>query len=218
MRKAWGKAIVRLAERDDRIMVLTGDVVQEMDEFCTRWPGRFTNLGITEQSIIGVAAGLAINGLRPVVYSLTPFVLERPFEQVKIDIDEQNVPVILVGFSDYPTHGPTHRALDVEGLARLFKNVNCFFPQSAMQAEKALLDAYLMGGPAFISLKKDGLPSFRGRKGCGQEDCTDYRGGQGIGAGHGQGICLCRWPRPGRPCQEMDNRIKEDPSGRGSPC
>lgn len=160
MRVAFGKTIVRLAERDERIVLLTGDVVQEMDEFRKRWPIRFFNMGITEQSIIGVAAGLAIQGLRAVVYSLTPFVLERPFEAVKIDVDEQNLPVMLVGFSDYPTHGPTHRPLDDFGLARLFKNIHAFFPSSSMQAEKAMLDAYLMGVPAFISLKKDGLPFF----------------------------------------------------------
>jgi transketolase len=93
-----------------------------------------------------------------VVYSLTPFVLERPFEQVKIDIDEQNLPVMLIGFSDYPTHGPTHRPLNAEGLAALFKNIVGFFPRSSAEAEKAMLDGYLMGGPSFISLKKDGLP------------------------------------------------------------
>lgn len=160
MRVAFGKTIVRLAEKDDRIVLLTGDVVQEMQEFRTRWPIRFFNLGITEQSIIGVAAGLAIEGLRPVVYSLTPFVLERPFEAVKIDIDEQNLPVMLIGFSDYPTHGPTHRPLDDYELSKIFKNVHGFFPRSSMEAEKAMLDAYLMGVPAFISLKKDGLPFF----------------------------------------------------------
>lgn len=160
MRVAFGKTIVKLAEKDSRIVLLTGDVVQEMDEFRKRWPIRFFNMGITEQSIIGVAAGLAIEGLRPVVYSLTPFVLERPFEAVKIDIDEQNLPVMLVGFSDYPTHGPTHRPLDDYRLAKVFKNIHSFFPVNSMQAEKAMLDAYLMGVPAFISLKKDGLPFF----------------------------------------------------------
>jgi len=160
MRCQFGKTIVRLAEKDSRIVLLTGDVVQEMGEFRARWPERFYNLGITEQSIIGVAAGLAIGGMRPVVYSLTPFVLERPFEAVKVDIDEQNLPVMLIGFSDYPTHGPTHRPLDAEGLVKLFKNIHGFFPRNSLETEKAMLDAYLMGVPAVICLKKDGLPFF----------------------------------------------------------
>ena len=160
MRVAFGKTIVKLAERDERIVLLTGDVVQEMDEFKRCWPARFFNLGITEQSIIGVAAGLAIEGLRPVVYSLTPFVLERPFEAVKIDIDEQNLPVMLIGFSDYPTHGPTHRPVNEGKLVEVFKNIHSFFPRNSQETEKAMLDAYLMNAPAFISLKKDGLPFF----------------------------------------------------------
>ena len=85
-------------------------------------------MGLTEQSITSIAAGLAIEGLKPVVYSLTPFLLERPFEQIKIDIDEQCLPVMLVGNADYPTHGPTHRPLNAEGLVGLFKNIMGYFP------------------------------------------------------------------------------------------
>jgi transketolase len=158
MRRAFGKTIVRLAEKDSRIVLLTGDVEQEMGEYKERFGDRFFNLGLTEQSIISVAAGLAIEGLRPVVYSITPFVLERPFEQIKIDIDEQNLPVMLVGNDDYPTHGPTHRALNAQRLCSCFKNVQAFFPMSSAGAEKAMLDAYLMGVPAFIGLKNDRLP------------------------------------------------------------
>ena len=101
---------------------------------------------------------MALEGLRPVIYSITPFLIERPFEQIKIDIDEQNLPVMLVGYADYPTHGPTHRPLNAEGLVALFKNVNGYFPRNSAETEKAMLDAYLMGSPAIICLKKDGLP------------------------------------------------------------
>lgn len=158
MRKQFGKTLVEIAERDPRVVLLYADVEQEMAEFKARFPERWFNVGLCEQLMISAAAGMACEGLRPVCYSLTPFVLERPFEQIKIDIDEQNLPVMLVGFADYPTHGPTHRPLDAEGLAGLFKHVNAFFPRSAEETRKAMLDAYLMGGPSLVCLKKDGPP------------------------------------------------------------
>ena len=160
MRRQFGKTIIRLAEKDENIVLITGDVKQEMDEFIKRFPCRFFNLGLTEQSIIGIAAGMAMEGLRPIVYSITPFLIERPFEQIKIDIDEQNLPVILIGNADYPTHGPTHRPLNAEGLIGLFKNIDGYFPRNMQETEKAMIDAYLTGSPAIICLKKDGAPIF----------------------------------------------------------
>ena len=160
MRVQFGETLVRIAEKDDRIVLLIGDVEQEMTEFKRRWPERFYNLGLCEQTIVSMAAGMALEGLRPIVYSLTPFLLERPFEQIKIDIDEQNLPVLLIGYSDYPTHGPTHRPLNAPGLVALFKNIRGFFPRNRRETEKAMLDAYLLGGPAVICLEKDGPPFF----------------------------------------------------------
>lgn len=158
MRRQFGKTLVELGERDPRITLIYADVEQEMKEFKEKFPGRWYNVGLAEQTMISMAAGMAIEGLRPICYSLTPFLVERPFEQVKIDIDEQNLPVLLIGFSDYPTHGPTHRPLNAEGLVALFKNVRGFFPRNSDETRKAMIDAYLMGGPAVISLKKDGQP------------------------------------------------------------
>lgn len=160
MRKAFGKTIVKLAEKDPTIVLLTGDVEQEMDEFKQKFPDRFFNLGLCEQTITSMAAGLAIDGMRPVVYSITPFVIERPYEQVKVDIDEQNLPVMLIGYSDYPTHGPTHRPLNPERLATVFKNVKSYFPRNSFETEKAMLDSYLIKSPSMIYLSKDGLPIF----------------------------------------------------------
>ena len=113
MRVQFGKTLVQLAEKDERITLVFGDVEQEMKEFMQKFPNRYYNVGLCEQTMISMAAGMAIEGLRPIVYSITPFLIERPFEQIKIDIDEQNLPVIMIGFSDYPTHGPTHRPLKI---------------------------------------------------------------------------------------------------------
>jgi len=158
MRKIFGKTIVKLADKNDKIVLLTGDVEQEMEEFKSKFPNRFYHVDLCKQSITSIASGLAIEGYRPIIYSITPFVLERPFEQIKIDIDEQNLPVILIGYSDYPTHGPTHRPLNPERLVTVFKNIQSYFPKNSNEAEKAILDAYLIKSPSIIFLKKDGLP------------------------------------------------------------
>ena len=102
MRRAFGKTIVKLGEKDKNLFLLTGDVEQEMSEFKKLFPDRFYNLGLCEQSIISMAAGMCLEGIRPVVYSITPFLLERPFEQIKIDIDEQNLPIILLNLLSLP--------------------------------------------------------------------------------------------------------------------
>jgi len=155
MRRAFGRALVSIAEQDNRIVLLHGDVEQEMTEFKQRWPERFFNVGLTEQSMISMAAGMCLEGLRPLVYSITPFVLERPFEQIKIDIDEQNLPVMLVGYADYPTHGPTHRPLNPEIICQAFKNVVSYFPKTGEETYSQMLKAWNSDMPSFFSLKRD---------------------------------------------------------------
>ncbi|MDP1728836.1 MAG: hypothetical protein Q8L27_01390 [archaeon] len=155
MRNIFGKTIVELAEKDENIVLLTGDVEHNMDEFKKRFPARFFNLGLCEQSIISVAAGMAIEGLKPYVYAITPHLLERPFEQVKLDINQQNLNVKLIGYSDYPTAGPTHTELDGPGLSALLKNFSNYFPITSQEARNAMLDSYIHERPSFISLKRD---------------------------------------------------------------
>ena len=88
MRNEFGKIIVELAEKDKDIYLLVGDIGYGMfDEFRKRFPNRFFNLGICEQSMIGIASGMALQGLKPYVYTITPFLIERPFEQIKLDIN-----------------------------------------------------------------------------------------------------------------------------------
>ena len=156
MRRTFGKVISELADRDEKIYVLVGDIgYQVFDEFREKHPDRFINIGICEQSMIGVCAGMALEGLKPWVYTITPFLIERPFEQVKLDIDQQNANVKLVGFADYPTLGPTHKELDGEKLIQLFTNITPFFPKDGDETESMVYEAYQKTGPAFISLKSD---------------------------------------------------------------
>ena len=156
MRRRFGKIISELVDKDEKIYVLVSDIgYRVFDELREKHPDRFINMGICEQSIIGVSAGMALEGLKPWVYTITPFLIERPFEQVKLDIDQQNVNVKLVGYADYPTLGPTHTELNGKKLMQLFNNITSFFPKDGDETQTMINQAYKKDGPAFISLKSD---------------------------------------------------------------
>jgi len=158
MRRRFGEVITQLADVDEKIYIVVGDIgFRIFDEFREKYPDRFINMGVCEQSIISVASGMALEGLKPWVYTITPFLIERPFEQVKLDIDQQNVNVNLVGFADYPTLGPTHTELDGKKLMQLFSNIKSFYPSDGNETEIAVNQAYEQDSPTFISLKSDPL-------------------------------------------------------------
>ncbi len=154
MRQIFVDVLMEIAAKDDKVIFITGDLGFEFNPIKEKYPNRYFNFGVCEQSMISVAAGLAIQGFKPIVYSITPFLLERPFEQIKIDLDSQNVKVMLVGFADYPHHGPTHAELDWKTIAGMLKNTKCFFPVTAGDAKDMLNKAFEYNGPSIVSLKK----------------------------------------------------------------
>ena len=156
MRRKFGKIICDLAFKDKKIVLLVGDIGYGIfDEFRKSHPKRFFNMGICEQSLIGTASGMALEGLKPWVYTITPFLIERPFEQIKLDINQQKVNVKLIGFADYPNLGPTHSEINARKLMSLFKNINSYFPKNSDETEKSILKCYKTKKPCFISLKTD---------------------------------------------------------------
>lgn len=156
MRRRFGKLINELAKKDKKIVLLVGDIGYGIfDDFRRENPKRFFNLGICEQSLIGTASGMALEGLKPWVYTITPFLIERPFEQIKLDIDQQNVNVKLIGFADYPELGPTHSETNGQKLMSLFKNIKSFFPENSNETEDYVYQCYKNSGPNFLSLKAD---------------------------------------------------------------
>ncbi|VVB78752.1 1-deoxy-D-xylulose-5-phosphate synthase [uncultured archaeon] len=156
MRKEFGKFILELALKDKDVILLAGDIGYGIfDEYRKTLPDRFVNLGICEQSLISFSAGMALEGYKPYVYTITPFLIERPFEQIKLDIDEQNLNVKLVGYADYPKQGPTHNCLNEKGLMTLLKNTQSYFPKDSTETRRFLLESYKSKKPTFISLKQN---------------------------------------------------------------
>ena len=163
MRRAFGRVICRLAERNENVFLMTGDVEQEIGgpgQFKERFPDRYTNIGMCEQAWVTMAAGMTLEGLRPVLYTITPFLTERAFEQIKLDIDDHNLPVMMVGYDSYPSHGSSHTSLNAEQLIGCFRNVRGFFPKTMQEAEAGMLEAFIMKVPSIHCLKRDGLPFF----------------------------------------------------------
>jgi len=156
MRKVFGKTITEIAEKDEKVYLLVADIGYGIfNDFREKFPKRFLNLGVCEQSIIGIASGMALQGLKPYVYTITPFLIERAFEQIKLDINEQKANVKLVGYADYPRQGPTHKEIDAKWLMGRFQNIDSYFPKNSAETRKFILESYSKQRPAFISLKKD---------------------------------------------------------------
>jgi len=156
MRREFAKFISETVKKDQKIQLLSLDgpgygLFNKLEE---ENPQNYWNLGVTEQASIGWASGMALEGLKPYVYSITPFVLERPLEQIKLNIVHQKANVKIVGFWNYPNDGITHRTEDVVGLCKALK-LNLFEPKNSKETREILEETYKSKIPAFISLTKD---------------------------------------------------------------
>jgi len=155
MRKEFGQVLYELVFRDDKIVLLLGDIGYGIfDNIKSSFPNKIINVGICEQTIVGMAAGMALEGYKPYIYSITPFILERPFEQIKLDIDSQNLNVKIVGYAYYPTLGPSHTIASDE-IFKHFVNIKSYFPKSSQETREAVMDSYFKECPAIISLGKE---------------------------------------------------------------
>jgi transketolase len=155
MRQVFGKELARLASQNEKIILLAGDIGYGIfDEFRKNFPSRFINLGVMEQSMVSIAAGMALQGLKPYVYTITPFLLERAYEQIKIDVDSMKLDVKLVGYADYPDQGITHCCQDENLLLSSFSNIRTCLPKDRQEMVRMMQETYDNNQPAFFSLKK----------------------------------------------------------------
>ena len=155
LRPCFGRLLLAKAMEDERVIALISDTGYNIiDGFKRNFPNRIFNLGICEQTLIGVASGIALEGYKVFVYGITPFIFERPLEQIKLDIDQQNVNVIIVGYADFPEDGPSHNPLDLKIYAQLFHNIKFYFPETEQELERDFEEAYNRNGPAFIKIRR----------------------------------------------------------------
>ena len=163
MRNAFVQQLETLAEQDDRIVLLMGDIGNRMfDRFKARHPERFYNCGVAEANMMSVAAGMALSGLRPVVYTIVPFVTTRCLEQIRVDVCYHEAPVTIVGVGgglSYAGLGTTHHSCEDIAFLRILPQMKVVCPGDAFEVRAALTGALAQDGPVYLRLGKKGEPT-----------------------------------------------------------
>lgn len=165
MRNAFAEVLYEVAKADPRIHIVVSDIspAGSMARFRTEFPERFINVGVAEQCMIGICAGLALKGMRPFAYTIATFSLYRPFEMVRDDLGYQNLPVTVVGIGGgvvYSTLGGTHYAQEDIAIAGSIPNMSILAPCDPEEAKQVTrwIAARDKGGPIYLRFGKAGEP------------------------------------------------------------
>ena len=133
MRNKFADVIFEIGLKNNKICALVADIspAGSMIDFQKKFPERFINTGVAEQSMIGIAAGMALRGMRPFCYTIATFSLYRPFEIIRVDLCYQNLPVTIVGMGAgviYSTLGSTHHSMEDIAIASALPNMQVLAP------------------------------------------------------------------------------------------
>lgn len=156
MRSVFVDTVIESLATQPKLVLLTADISSwSFDEARATYPDRVINVGIREQALIGMAGGLALNGFRPVVHTYTPFLVERPFEQIKLDLGHQDVGAVLVsigGSYDDLARGRTHQAPGDVALFDTLPGWTVHVPGHEDEAEWLMRDALSADGRVYLRL------------------------------------------------------------------
>jgi transketolase len=155
--------LMELAEKDKEIVVLTSDSrgSASMTRFAQQLPGQFVEVGIAEQNIVGIAAGLAASGMKPFVASPACFLSMRSIEQVKVDIAYSKTNVKLIGISggvSYGALGMSHHSLQDIAVMRAIPGIQILLPADRIETEKMIKALVKSSEPAYVRIGRNAVP------------------------------------------------------------
>lgn len=169
MRTAFIETLCALAAADPRVMLLTADLGWSvLEPFAAAFPGRYMNVGVAEQNLLGVATGLALEGHVPFVYSIATFASMRGYEQFRDGAVLHHLPVRVVGIGGgfaYGHAGPTHHALEDLSITRTQPGVTVLAPADGSQARQVLWASARLPGPVYLRIDKNDQPDLPGLEG-----------------------------------------------------
>lgn len=163
MRDGYGKALLELCEKGENIMVLDADVAKSTRTVWIRdkYPEKFMDMGISEQDMVGTAAGLALSGVTPFASTYCVFLAGRAWDQIRTTVCYNNLNVKFGGAHAGISVGPdgaTHQALEDVALMRVLPNMTVIVPCDAEETRKATLSMAKINGPCFIRFGREAVP------------------------------------------------------------
>ena len=128
IRNQFADTVLEIGSKNKKVVIFVGDISHGiMQPFAKKFPNRYYNIGICEPAMVNVAAGLSKSGLIPIVHTIAPFLIERSYEQIKLDFGYQKLPVNLVSVGssyDYSKLGCSHHCYSDFALMSQFENCN----------------------------------------------------------------------------------------------
>lgn len=166
MRKEFSQWIEQFGRRESRLIFLTGDLgYGALENVAAALGPRFVNMGVSEQNMVSVAAGLARQGLLPLCYSIAPFAVFRPYEQIRLDVALHRLPVRIVGNGGgygYGIMGASHHALEDVAVLSCLPNFTCVIPLCNSDVPAASEALFGHPGPGYLRLGLGGWPDSLG--------------------------------------------------------
>lgn len=164
IRDAFFDELYEIAVSDDSVIIIANDMdVFSLQRFKEEFPNRFLNVGVAEQNMINVAAGLASCGKRPFVYGITSFVSFRCYEQIKFNLCSMQLPVVIVGMGtgfSFGFDGPTHHAIHDIGAIRILPEIEILNPSDSVSAAAFARLCAKTAGPVYTRIDKGVMPQL----------------------------------------------------------
>jgi transketolase len=158
MRGWFAYELYKQMVKDERIWLIVGDLGYKAFDYIRRdFPERFINCGAAEQAMTGIAVGIALNGKIPIVYSITTFLLYRPFETVRNYINYEKIPVKLIGGGrdkDYLHDGISHWAEEDRKVMKIFGNIKTLWPENKEEIPQIVDKMINDQNPWYLNLKR----------------------------------------------------------------
>jgi transketolase len=168
IRDAFFDELYEIAAEDPSVIFMTADMgAFSLDRFRRDFPERFINVGIAEQNLVSVAAGLALEGKKVFIYAIIPFITLRCLEQIKVDLCVMDLPVTIIGTGSgftYSNDGPTHHAIEDISILRALPEMSVLNPCDQVEAGAAARIAFENQGPVYVRLDKGMLPMLHDSK------------------------------------------------------